>query len=150
MKTLPTLSSALGLAFILASCALPQKHSALMHGKVRGGDVPLYVMGGVSDFASAGLLDLSSHDYYRTEYEVLDMSASGVLTPSLTFKTEPVAQLAVPTLVSTVMLPSGYEARYALAPSDKLGGPSSLIQNLTQTIPASSLTPGWSVRGDKL
>ena len=138
----------LGCVIILAGCALPRQHTALMRGKVRGGDVPLYVMGGVSDFAAAGLLKPAAHDYYRTEYEVLDMAPSGFLTAaSETNKSTAVAQFAIPLMVSTLMLPRGYEARYALAPTDKLGQGSSLLHNLTENVPLRALTPGWSVTG---
>jgi hypothetical protein len=138
----------LSCVIILASCALPRQHSALMRGKVRGGDVPLYVMGGVSDFAAAGRLKPAAHDYYRTEYEAVDMAPSGFLTAaSDTNKNKTVAQFAIPLMVSTLMLPRGYKARYALASSDKLGEGSSLLHNLTENVPLRALTPDSSVTG---
>ena len=90
----------------------------------------------------------AAHDYYRHEYEVLDMAPSGFLTAaSETNKSTAVAQFAIPLMVTILMLPQGCEARYALAPTDKLGQGSSLLHNLTENVPLRVLTPGWSVTG---
>jgi hypothetical protein len=121
----------------IASCSLNhRRQTSLMHGKVRGGDVPLYVMGGVSDFAQAGIFTPREHKYLRTDYEVLDMAANGKLTPALENpkrKVDPVAQLAIPLLVSTYAMPNGYEIRYALAATDELRSPSSLLYHLDES-----------------
>ena len=112
---------------VLTGCALPKNRSTVMHGKVRGGDVPLYMLGGLGDFMNAGLVVPSMRGgYLRTEYEVWDMGLNGKLTPAMTTEMNPAAQLAIPLLVSSYKLPGGYEAKYALAPYDELGAQSSL------------------------
>jgi hypothetical protein len=102
----------------LTSCAVPKNQASIMNGKVRGGSVPLYVMGYSLDFIQAGILKPSNNDYLRTYYDVMDVSATGQVSPSYGVKSKKsapvVAQVAIPSLFSSFDLPSGYEAKYAL------------------------------------
>jgi hypothetical protein len=139
-KNYPVLAGVVG-SLQLLSCSLPRQQSTLMEGKVRGGDVPLYVMGDVSDFTKAGLFLPSVHRYLRTQYEVLDVAANGDVTPALEGVSDtvrPTAQLAIPLLVSTYDLPKGYEARFALAPEDELRSTSSLVFQMDPIVASQS------------
>jgi hypothetical protein len=102
----------------LTSCAIPQNQASVMNGKVRGGHVPLYVMGYSLDFVKAGILQPKKNDYLRTYYDVMDITANGKLRPAYDSKKSTsasvVAQVAIPSLFSSYDLPSGYEAKYAL------------------------------------
>jgi hypothetical protein len=132
IASLALLSSAL-----LASCALPKNHSQVLHGDVRGGDVPLYMMGSLPDFSNAGLI---LGRYIRTEYDVLDLDSNGFLCTSWKNENPPLAQVAIPRLVTSIDIPGHFEVRYAL-PSDESDAQGPSIAYNDPSAPSSASGP---------
>lgn len=125
------------LSSLLASCALPKNHSQVLHGDVRGGDVPLYMMGGLPDFSNAGLV---LGRYVRTEYDVLDLDSNGFLCSTWSSETSPQAQVAIPRLVASIDIPGHFEVRYAL-PADESATPDPSFACNAPSAPSSASAP---------
>lgn len=126
-------------ALILAGCVLPKNQSNVMHGDVRGGEVPLYMLGSLGEFAGGGLVIPSRSGYVRTEWDIMDMGADGALTPAWGSPQEPLAQVAIPRLISTINLPGGYEVRRALMVDQEEAWPSYFADARTSQAPRASL-----------
>ena len=139
MKWHPIFSALSLCALVLAGCVLPKNHSNVMHGDVRGGDVPLYMLGALNEFAGAGLVIPSRSGYVRTEWDIMDMGADGSLTPAWGSPQEPLAQVAIPRLISTINLPGGYEVRRALQVDEAETWPSYFAEARTSQAPRPSL-----------
>lgn len=101
----------------LPSCMMPKNHAEVMHGKVKGGDVPLYLTGHLNEFMSAGLILPDAGGYVRAEWDVMDIGADGKMSPSKDEGSDPVAQMAIPRLVSSFKLDEGLEMRRAQSAS---------------------------------
>ncbi|MBL9129666.1 MAG: hypothetical protein JNG86_00595 [Verrucomicrobiaceae bacterium] len=93
--------------------------------KVRGGDVPLYMPGGIRDFFRAGLILPGSGGYARAEYDVLDIGDDGRVVPSSGRKgVKTVAQVAIPSTVSSFDLSrTNIEMRGAVPATEQDRGP---------------------------
>lgn len=108
---------------VLSSCMLPRNHSEVMRGSVRGGDVPLYMTGSMSEFYRAGLILPDVGGYVRAEFDVLDVGADGLISPSTGGKgaghSRPVAQVAIPSLVSSYDLSRSTCEMRAACPADQ-------------------------------
>jgi hypothetical protein len=102
---------------------MPKNHSEVMHGKVRGGDVPLYLTGCLNEFMSAGLILPDLGGYVRAEWDVMDIGADGKLSPSKDEGSDPLAQMAIPRLVSSFKLDEGLEMRRAEPPDTTVSEP---------------------------
>lgn len=99
----------------LSSCMLPRNQAQVMHGTVRGGDVPLYMAGTFDDFFHAGLILPDVGGYVRAEFDVMDIGSDGLLSPSLAGKgPAPKAQIAFPRFLSSHDLSGSAEIRHAL------------------------------------
>lgn len=123
MNRLPTLLTTLLSAGMLSSCMLPRNHAEVMHGKVHGGDVPLYKTGSMDDFFRAGLILPDIGGYVRAEFDVLDLGADGRVRPSNDDSeagpSKTVAQIAIPSLVSSYDLSRSSCEMRAACPTDQ-------------------------------
>jgi hypothetical protein len=129
----------------LTSCVLPKNHSQVMHGNVRGGDVPLYMTGSMDDFLGADLILPDFGGYVRLEYDVFDLGKDGLLSPALKAAASPMAQIAIPRLISSFNLDDGFEIRHALPVDDTPSTSFGYALNDLNTSQAASATDTSSI-----
>lgn len=109
----------------LSGCRLPRNQAEVMHGKVQGGEVPLYKTGSIDEFYRAGLILPDVGGYVRAEFDVLNVQGDGSVSTSSGGRGKgagTVAQVAIPRLVSSYDLSRSNVEMRAAAPAAGAAG----------------------------